>query len=132
MFGSSSPLQNSFQVQLSPAKVQKRKLSQRIRVDSDQLRKPRSESYIERLGSEVSRDSSGSDDESGERKKKTSLGSFIPRVSVFKGKSGKKQKEKIKFTDETKNDDDDEDSDGDYSMEGLYMKFNWKIWEYAR
>ena len=107
MFGSSSPVENFFQVKFTPIKMRQRKVSQRIRVDSDALSPnvPRSGSHSERVDSE-SGDKHGSDDESGERKKKTSLGDFIPRVSVFKGKSGKKQKGKITFADEDNDDND--------------------------
>ena len=109
MFGSSSPVKNFFQIKFTPTKTRQRNLSQRIRVDANSLSSniPKSSagSQREHLDSE-SRDSrGGSDDESGEWKKKTSLGDLIPRVSVFKGKSWKKSKGKITFANEDNDDD---------------------------
>ena len=113
MFGSSSPVQNFFQIKFTPTKTRQRKHSQRIRVDSGSLSPniptSSSGSHTDHLDS-TSRDSrGGSDDESDERKKKTSPGDRIPRVSVLKGKGRKKSKGKIKFADETNDDDNDDD-----------------------
>ena len=112
MFGSSSPVQNFFQIKFTPTKTRQRNLSHRVRVDADSLSSniPKSSagSHREHLDSE-SRDSrGGSDDKSGERKKKTRLGDRIRRVSVFRGKSRKKSKGKITFVDETNEDNDDD------------------------
>ncbi|XP_028402736.1 uncharacterized protein LOC114525550 isoform X2 [Dendronephthya gigantea] len=115
MFGTRSPVQNVFQVKLTAAKTRQRKLSQRIRIDEpDNLspRTPQAQSFHgkERVNSESRESNDGDGDESGENKKKTSLGDLIPRISIFKGrdKSVKKEKGSVKFAD---NGDDDVSDD---------------------
>ena len=102
MFGSSSPLNNFFQVKCVPTKVRQRKISQRVRVedlDSQTTRETRESQRIE-------------DDE--QTKKKTSLGDLIPRVSILRRKEKNEKKRRkgvIQFVEETNDDDDDDGGD---------------------
>jgi hypothetical protein len=134
MFGPSSPVRNFFQVKISPAMTRQRRVSQRIRVANPSPptpRGPRTGSFKDAEATYESRDSQGTEDDAGERKKKTSLGDLIPRVSVFKGKSGKKSKGKIRFADDGDDDDggdddgDDDDGGGDDVKQGVYSMWNF-------
>ena len=121
MFGSSSPLNNFFQVKCVSTKVRQRKISQRVRVeDLDQLSPtlPRSRPALstERLDSQTTRETRESqrseDDE--QTKQKTSLGDLIPRVSILRRKEKNEKKRRkgvIQFVEETNDDDDDDGGD---------------------
>ena len=135
MFGPSSPVRNFFQVKISPAMTRQRRVSQRIRVEKQSPptpRGPRTGSFKDAEATYESRDSQGTEDDAGERKKKTSLGDLIPRISVFKGKSGKKSKGKIRFAnDDDDGGDDDDDGGGDDDggdddvKQGVYSMWNF-------